>query len=1233
MKIRITLFAIVALYVFSCKNAENKSLHVANDITENGVIIAKSIVTVLEDLPDSLQPKTIFFKDRPKPKVVDVSSVPTVTKSQPLLVKKHLSDWKDDENKSFILGDGGLTNFTHYSTKDGLPSTGGFMCFEDRKGNIWFGTQGVSRFDGQHFTNFGREDGLASAEVFKIAEDKKGNMWFLGGHGLSRFDGKSFTNFGELPGTFIGNMIIDSMGFIWAGTVNDGLYKLDPLIKSKKAETSKLIVAHYTTKQGLASNFIQCIYQDRKGDIWTGTDSGVSRFDGQHFTNIGTREGLNYGRQVQSILQDHLGKFWFGSTSAGLIRYDGEHFKRFSSKDDYPDHAAWSIIEDHKGNIWAANHYGITKYDGRHFITYTPSQGLTGTWVRSIMEDRSGHIWIITSGGDVKRYDGNAFTGFSTEQGLPVSDVRTILEDSKGNHWFGTNGGGICKFDGKSFTSYDDFTDDNNPYQRNIWTSIEDNKGNFWFGGSGGDLTRFNGKKFITYYTAQGLPPGQITTIIEDKTGALWLTGGGGLSRFDSNGITNYSARQGLEKAAVACLINDHAGHLWMGYNNGYIGYFDGKKIINLNIGQRPGSFVEDVTEDRSGNLWFGTIDGLVYLNKEERKKIQSGDINNEKIIFRNFTTADGLANNSVTQVLQLQNGKIAVGTDKGITIFDPPVDSTKDLDKLRNIEIFDESTGCPLKDFNWGQRTLYQDKEGIIWAAAGGEESSLIKFDYNALFRNKVLPKVSLRQIKLNEEAVPWNTLLNKNIKDTTNTDAVAPNAVEELQLFGKILNDKELDSLHKKFQGMSFDSVTSGYFIPQNLKLPYQLNKITIDFGTNELANPGLVVYQYKLEGYDKDWSPVTKNINATYGNMREGNYTFKVKARYTGLTEGNAGNWTQPISYSFKVLPPWYRTWWAYAVYFLLFVLALYLFIRWRTKSLQHEKVTLENKVTERTTELKQSLEDLKSTQAQLIQSEKMASLGELTAGIAHEIQNPLNFVNNFSEVNKEMLEELKAERSKANAERDEGLENAIIEDIIANEDKIIHHGKRADAIVKSMLQHSRATSGDKMPTNINALCDEYLRLSYHGMRAKDKSFEAYFKTDFDKSIEKINIVPQDIGRVLLNLFNNAFYACNERSRSAVNQEKSENSISYKPTVSVSTKKSGNSVVITVSDNGNGIPKNIVNKIFQPFFTTKPTGQGTGLGLSLSYDIVKAHGGEIKVESKEGEGTSFTISLFKT
>ncbi len=268
------------------------------------------------------------------------------------------------------------------------------------------------------------------------------------------------------------------------------------------------------------------------------------------------------------------------------------------------------------------------------------------------------------------------------------------------------------------------------------------------------------------------------------------------------------------------------------------------------------------------------------------------------------------------------------------------------------------------------------------------------------------------------------------------------------------------------------------------------------------------------------------------------------------------------------------------------------------------------------------IEEAYAELKSTQAQLIQSEKMASLGELTAGIAHEIQNPLNFVNNFSEVNKEMVDEATEEINKGNYEE---VKN-ILNDIKANEEKINHHGKRADAIVKNMLQHSRTNKGQKEPTDINNLCDEYLRLAFHGFRAKDKDFNAEIKTDFDETIGKINVVPQDIGRVLLNLFNNAFYAVNEKLKACSLQDEAN----YKPLVSVRTKKLNDNVEIRVSDNGNGIPASIKEKIFQPFFTTKPTGEGTGLGLSLSYDIIKAHSGEIKVETKEGEGSEFVISL---
>ena len=272
----------------------------------------------------------------------------------------------------------------------------------------------------------------------------------------------------------------------------------------------------------------------------------------------------------------------------------------------------------------------------------------------------------------------------------------------------------------------------------------------------------------------------------------------------------------------------------------------------------------------------------------------------------------------------------------------------------------------------------------------------------------------------------------------------------------------------------------------------------------------------------------------------------------------------------------------------------------------------KLELANKKIEKT------LVDLKQTQTQLVQSEKMASLGELTAGIAHEIQNPLNFVNNFSEVSTELVDGMNEEMEEGNLE----FAKEIAVDLKQNLEKINHHGKRAGEIVKGMLQHSRTSSGQKELTDINALADEYLRLAYHGLRAKDKSFNAKMESQFDPDLPKLEVIPQDIGRVILNMITNAFYVVDQKKKSGI-----EN---YEPTVWVTTKKMKDSIEVSVKDNGNGIPQNVLDKIFQPFFTTKPTGKGTGLGLSLSYDIVQAHGGELKVETKESQGTTFIIIL---
>jgi two-component system, NtrC family, sensor kinase len=370
---------------------------------------------------------------------------------------------------------------------------------------------------------------------------------------------------------------------------------------------------------------------------------------------------------------------------------------------------------------------------------------------------------------------------------------------------------------------------------------------------------------------------------------------------------------------------------------------------------------------------------------------------------------------------------------------------------------------------------------------------------------------------------------------------------------------------------------------------------------------------------------------NINARQGDFEEALANYKLFKQYNDSINNARGQRLAATleaehEFSKKTLEfekASLRQWWLiFSAFIGLFTFLVILFIGYRNRNklnkaylvLKEKNVEIESK----NDKLENALDQLRSTQLQLIQSEKMASLGELTAGIAHEIRNPLNFVNNFSELNSELISELVDEADKGNTAE----VKMIAADIKENSDKINHHGKRADTIVKGMLQHSRSSSGKKEPTDINALADEYFRLAYHGLRAKDKSFNATLETDYDETIGNIDLIPQDMGRVILNLINNAFYVVAEKSKHGI--------AGYEPTVSVSTKKMGDEMLISIKDNGNGIPQKIFDKIFQPFFTTKPTGQGTGLGLSLSYDIVKAHGGELKLETKEGEGSMFIIQL---
>ncbi|MBC7827402.1 MAG: hypothetical protein H7122_06635, partial [Chitinophagaceae bacterium] len=893
--------------------------------------------------------------------------------------------------------------------------------------------------------------------------------------------------------------------------------------------------------------------------------------------------------------------------------------------------------KDKQGALWfGTQNSGVIQYDKGIFTRYSTANGLANNQIRTITEDEKGNLWFGSFGSGVCKFAGTSFTNFTTAQGLSSNIIFSIENDKEGNLWLGTSGGGVCRYDGKRFAN---FTKADGLARNEIYCVLKDRSGNLWFGTSGGGVSKYNGKNFTNYTTLQGLANNVVFSIVEDKAGNLWFgTSGGGVSKFDGKNFTNYTVLQGLAGNVVFCIQEDRNSNIWFGTLGGGVSKFDGKGFTNYTVEQGLcDNVVWTITEDRQDNIWFGTQHGLSLISKEKMMQASADDGGNKDVdqhFFTSLTTEDGLPNDFITQLVQGHDEKLYAGTNLGMCELLPAKGADSGGKQWSVGRIFNTQHGYPVKDVNAGLNAMFADSSGIIWIATGSDKTGLVRFEPDAINKNSNSPpQVFINRLKINNEVVSWRDLDAPVYGESTDSANRRAAIIDEVNTYGKRLTSLERDSLRARFTDIQFDGITKWQSIPQKLVLPYYLNNVSFEFGAVETDKNFLVNYKYFLEGYDKDWSPASHNTAVNFGNIHEGNYTFMVRA------QSPEGVWGQPVSYAFRVLPPWWRTWWMFSVYAILLVASILLFSWWKHERIINQKKILEHKVKVATNQVREenkkvqtqkkqiedTLNELKATQAQLIQREKMASLGELTAGIAHEIQNPLNFVNNFSEVSNELITEM-------NEELDAGhLDEAkvIATDIKQNLKKIIHHGKRADGIVKGMLQHTGGSSGKKELTNINKFTDEYLRLAYHGLSAKETSFNATLKTDYDESMGTVDIMRKDIGRVVVNLVANAFYAVSEKKKQ-VGEARLPEWEEYEPTVSVSTKKGSDKFEISVADNGNGISLKILDKIFQPFFTTKPTGQGTGLGLSLAYDIIKANGGEIKVETKEGEGSKFVIQL---
>ncbi len=910
---------------------------------------------------------------------------------------------------------GGLSHFNTFSTEQGLSLSSIACGYLDKSGNLWFGTYGggVNKYDGKSFTVFNSSHGLANNLVLCIKEDQFGNIWFgTQGGGVSKYDGKSFTTYNILNGladNVVYSIVEDRKGNLWFATKGGGVSKYtnnnkSDSLNSLSTQNKKVsLFKTYSVSDGLVSNVIRSIIEDRYGNLWFGTEGdGVTKYDGNSFTSYNTTNGLA-GNTIWCMKEDYLGNIWFGTNGNGVCKYDGKNFESFNASDGLANNIVWAITEDKKGNLWFGSEGdGVSVYAGNSkrkekvsskikdasklFTTYNTSHGLSNNVVFSITEDNSGNIWFGTYGGGVSRFNGNAFVTFNAKQGLASNVVFTIAEDKNNHLWFGSYGGGVTKYDGKSFTVY---TVSQGLANNTVWVITKDSKDNLWFGTYGDGVSKYDGTSFTNYNTTNGLQHNTVRCIKEDKHGNIWFgTEGGGVSMFNGSTFTNYKTKQGLPNNTIRCISEDRDGNLWFGTEGSGVSMFDGKSFTNYNTTHGLiNNVVRSICEDEDGNLWFATQAGLSCLVKHAKKNDN---------IFLNYTTANGLPDNYVTQIIPFENHKIIAGTNNGIAIFNAEA-SIKSASKLDGLELYNVSNNYPVKDVNIGQNAMYIDSKGVIWIGTGDDKTSLVRIDYTLIEKKLTILKPEIHSVKINEQKIDWYSLMDNNSEKVAIDSATL--VQQQILTYGKILGKQELDSIKKKYKGIRFNSISKFYALPQNLILPYEHNSITIEFNALELSKNFMINYQYMLEGYDKAWSPVLKKTEASFGNINEGEYVFKLKAQSPN------GIWSEPITFKFKVMPPFYRTIWAYLIYLIGSILVLQFVIKWRMASFKKRQIELETIVEVRTAEVVQQKEEAEY-QKELVQEKQKEIVDSINyakriqdALLSHDIFLKKNLPNHF------------------------------------------------------------------------------------------------------------------------------------------------------------------------------------------------------------------------------------------
>jgi signal transduction histidine kinase/ligand-binding sensor domain-containing protein len=1101
-----------------------------------------------------------------------------------------------------------------------------------------------------NLTQYTERDGLPGVQVNSILVDKHGYLWVGTINGLARYDGYEFKRFYYNPndtasvhGLVVFPMLEDRHGKIWIGTNQSYLNAYDPVLKKFRQYEFAHLIKHTADLEV----DIAAMCEDNNGRIYFGATT-------------------YYGQPINSALLYKDEK--------------DDDVKRFEIPDSLDVPNVLSMVKDQSGNIWCTSFsaqfqfFGLFRIDTKGNLHRVSNAALNREFIANnelpndFKFDKDGHMWMITTGDRLIDYDveRNTFRIFV----IPINSAaknnfvrKVIAMDKEDNLWLGTDDG--VKYLNRKTGQFSSF---NNGVKKELEHAPVnelrfDSFGTLWIGTNSDGLLKYEDRPQLTSYLfnkadKNSLTPGWVNCIYEARDGKIWVGTGGYQSASGINIIDLHTGA--VERIPVSTMLSSGSGvsAMWENSPNEIYLSIDRSvfaispqthksKPVKL-AGVSDTITVLSRLKDSRQNEWLCTTDGLYnkkpgadQFKRYDLSKVQGGD--------------EG--SNQVTGALESKKYGVWLITNNGLFLYD------YDTDKIEK-RGYDKKWGdiFATQDIN----SFYEDPNGVAWV--GTWQGGLSRYDLQTkkiktYTSDDGLPSMSVQSILADQKnnslwLSTFDGLSRFDIKtgqfsnfsiadgiqgqlfadgarlatsgglfafggsngvtifnpDEVNKNSIPPKVfLTDVKLFNKSIVPGDKSILKKPID--ETDQIT----------LSHGQNNLSIEFIAIHYSNSSKNRYSYKLENYDNEWRDVGNQHVAFYPNLPPGEYTFRVKA------SNDKGIWNEHgATLKISINPPWWKTTWAYVLYGIAVVLAAFAIDRYfRRRLVQRERERSRSRELEQAKEiekayhkLEQTHEALKATQSQLIYSEKMASLGELTAGIAHEIQNPLNFVNNFSEVNDELVKELKAEVEKGNLDQ----VKAIARDIGSNSGKINHHGKRADAIVKGMLQHSRVSTGQKELTDINALCDEYMRLAYHGFRAKDNAFNIKCETDFDSTIGRVSIVPQEIGRVILNLINNAFYAVNEKLKAHSSRLVAD----YTPLVEIQTKKLSEKIEIIVKDNGNGIPDSIMEKIFQPFFTTKPTGQGTGLGLSLAYDIVKAHGGEMKVDTKEGEGSEFIIQL---